>query len=142
MKKKKLFKNPARHYFWINPYIDQAFTRCPKCDNKTKVKKIPLVIDADKKALINLNMETKYCSYCDLIIAKKENIKNLDSAVLKQEISADNCFVFGTLDNQVFRKIKTKETFPAELFDIMHPFKDTLHFTVQPAGWYSTGKKQ
>jgi len=140
MKKKKLFKNPSRYYFWMNPYIDQAFTRCPKCHNKTKVKKIPLVVDAEKKALINLNMETKYCPDCDLIIAKKQVIKDFASKALEKDIPADNCFVFGTLDNKDFRKIKNEVTYPTVLFDRVYPFKDVLKFTIQPAGWYKKEK--
>ena len=26
----------ARHYLFLNPYGDMAFTRCPKCEEKTK----------------------------------------------------------------------------------------------------------
>ena len=34
----------TRHYFFLNPYEDAAFTRCPKCETKTMVRKFPLVI--------------------------------------------------------------------------------------------------
>lgn len=42
VKHKKKIK--TRHYFFLNPYEDCAFTRCPKCNNKTKIRKFPLVI--------------------------------------------------------------------------------------------------
>ena len=37
----------TRHYFFLNPYEDYAFTKCPKCDEKTKVRKFPLAIHID-----------------------------------------------------------------------------------------------
>lgn len=24
----------AKHYFFLNPYVDMAFTRCPNCEEK------------------------------------------------------------------------------------------------------------
>lgn len=30
----------ARHYFFLNPYDDMAFTRCPKCEKKRKLENI------------------------------------------------------------------------------------------------------
>lgn len=54
----------SKYYFFLNPYSDAAFTRCPKCEGKTKVKKIPLTIVMEKnKAILNLNKTCKYCPY-------------------------------------------------------------------------------
>jgi len=33
----------SHHYFFLNPYQDMAFTRCPKCKEKTKIRKHCLV---------------------------------------------------------------------------------------------------
>jgi len=37
-----------KYNFFLNPYTDAAFTKCPKCDGKTKVKKFPLLIFIEK----------------------------------------------------------------------------------------------
>jgi hypothetical protein len=34
----------TRHYFFLSTYQEEAFTKCPKCNNKTKVRKFPLAI--------------------------------------------------------------------------------------------------
>lgn len=44
----------ARHYFFLNPYGDMAFTRCPKCEQKTKIRKYCLVVHMDPKHLFSL----------------------------------------------------------------------------------------
>ena len=45
----------ARHYFFLNPYDDAAFTRCPNCEEKTKIRKYCLLIHIDPKHLLSLN---------------------------------------------------------------------------------------
>ena len=68
----------ARHYLFLNPYLDTAFTRCPKCEEKTKIRKYCLVIHIDPKCLLSLNKSCRYCPECDLIIVKQqEAIKRL-----------------------------------------------------------------
>jgi hypothetical protein len=36
-KKAQLGKLPPQHDFFLNPYSDARFTRCPKCDLATKL---------------------------------------------------------------------------------------------------------
>ena len=40
----RLGKQPPRHTFFLNPYTDARFSKCPKCEGKTRQKKLPLVI--------------------------------------------------------------------------------------------------
>ncbi len=72
----KGIKNTKLHKFFLNPYTDCAFTKCPKCDSKTKVRKFPLVISIKPQQLLILNKQCKYCP-CDLIIAKKQELESL-----------------------------------------------------------------
>ena len=51
----------TRHYFFLNPYEDCAFTKCPKCNNSTKVRKFPLVIHIEPLQFLVLNKNCKYC---------------------------------------------------------------------------------
>ena len=84
-----------RHYFFLNPYEDAAFTKCPKCDDKTKIRKFPLVIHIDPQQLLLLNKKCRYCVKCDLIIAKKTELESLMTACFeesKPEIRGNNYF--------------------------------------------------
>ena len=73
-----------RHYFFQNPYEDAAFTRCPKCDGKTKIRKFPLVIHIDPRQLLILNKKCRYCIKCDLIITRKSELEALMTPALEQ----------------------------------------------------------
>ena len=64
-------KHKKGHYFFLNRYASEAFTKCPKCDQKTKLRKIPLVIHIEPQELFTLNKVCRYCPYCDLVIAQK-----------------------------------------------------------------------
>src|SRR3989338_3578308 len=93
-----------KYYFFLNPYTDSSFTRCPKCDNKTKIKKLPLAILLEKKKIIFiLNKTCKFCAYCELIIAKKCELDSIVSKFLGlNNITKDDYFVMGTQDKAVY----------------------------------------
>ena len=92
-----------RHYFFLNHYEDFAFTRCPKCDNKTKVRKFPLIIHIEPRQMFILNKQCKYCPACDLIIGNKSAIEHFLAASFSQvnpEIIGNEYLVMGTLDKR------------------------------------------
>jgi hypothetical protein len=35
---------PARYAFVLNPFTRERFTKCPRCEAPTRVRKLPLVI--------------------------------------------------------------------------------------------------
>ena len=70
----------SKYYFYLNPHDAYKWTKCPKCDNKTKVRKYCLMIHYEEKTvnfnqLISLNKSCKFCPYCELIIGQKSEIE-------------------------------------------------------------------
>ena len=129
---------PARYYFFLNPDQDCAFTKCPKCDNKTKVRKYPLVIHIEPGQILNLNKTCKYCTECDLIIVKQADIEALMAACFEKErpsIIGNDYLVIGTLDRSDWKELQAKPTAPGAMAKV-HPFKDMLSFELMPS-WYS-----
>jgi hypothetical protein len=47
MDRSQIGKQPPRYTFFLNPYLDARFTKCPGCDGKMGQKKLPLVIHVD-----------------------------------------------------------------------------------------------
>jgi hypothetical protein len=82
---KRLGKQKPRFSFFLNPYGDVRFTRCPKCTGKTKQRKLPLLIHVDPMQLIALNKTCRYCPSCDLLIAHKDQIEDFLMAFLSQK---------------------------------------------------------
>ena len=90
----------TRHYFFLNPYDDCAFSKCPKCDKKTMLRKFPLAIHIEPAQLFFLNKECRYCVNCDIIITRKSEVEAcMITAALENknsDIIGNDYIVFGT----------------------------------------------
>ena len=129
----------TKHYFFLNPYEDSAFTKCPKCDNKTKLRKFPLVIHIEPNQFLVLNKICKYCTECDLIITKQLEIETLMAGRFEKVVPSvvgNKYVVFGTLDKNQWLKYSKTPTDPSEVVNQVYVFKDVLKFELAPRGWY------
>ncbi len=129
----------AHHYFSLNPYDDMAFTRCPKCEEKTKIRKYCLLIHVEPKHLFSLNKSCRYCPKCDLIIVKQADLEGLLAAICEQyapDITGNEYFVFGTMDRKDWKDGQTRKISQQEAIKRSYPFKDVWKFEVSPGGWY------
>ena len=132
--------NKARHYFFLNPYEDMAFTRCPKCEEKTRIRKHCLLIHIDPRHLFSINKFCRYCPRCDLIIVKQADLENLLVAICEQyapDIIGNEYLVLGTMDRKDWKDAQTGKISQKEGIDRSYPFKDVWKFEVIPGGWYS-----
>ena len=134
--KRKLSKPKKRHKFFLNPYSDCGFTKCPKCDTKTKIRKYPLVIHIEPQQLFLLNKKCKYCPSCDLIIAKKQEIESFLALTLNSQLSLDDYLAIGTVERKDWVQGNKGSLSPLEIMERMYVFKDVWDFEVIPAGWY------
>jgi hypothetical protein len=126
-----------RHYFFLNPYEDAAFTKCPKCDDKTKIRKFPLVIHIGPQQLLLLNKKCRYCVKCDLIIAKKNELESLMTACFeasKPEIIGNNYFVMGVAERKDWLEGKKGKMQQGETIERILVFIDVLDFEPNRAG--------
>ncbi len=91
-----------RYRFFLSPYTDAAFTKCPKCEGKTKQKKIPLVIHLEKnKQFLSLNKTCRFCPYCELLIAKKHEIEQLlEKYLAADKLTGNDYFIMGTQERK------------------------------------------
>ena len=134
-----------KHYFFLNPYEDAAFTKCPKCENNTKIRKFPLVIHIDPQQLLLLNKKCRYCVECDLIIAKKSELESLMVACFEQpmpEIIGNNYLVMGVAERRDWLESKKGKMPQSETIERMLVFKDVLNFELVRAGWYREGENK
>jgi hypothetical protein len=124
-------KPNKRHKFFLNTYSDCGFTKCPKCDAKTKIRKYPLVIHVEPKQMLLLNKKCKYCPGCDLIIAKKQELESLIPPLSQNEY-----LVMGTLERKDWQEGNKGSLPSSEVINRMYIFKNVWDFEVIPAGWY------
>jgi len=141
-KRPQLKPKNTRHYFFLNPYKDAAFTKCPKCENRTMVRKFPLVIHIEPAQMFILNKTCKYCTRCDLIIARKSEVEALMAACFEDrdpEIVGNEYLVIGTLEKRDWRARDKISDDPQETIKRMHAFKNVWNFEPMPT-WYLTKK--
>jgi len=134
-----------KHYFFLNPYGDAAFTKCPKCENNTKIRKFPLVIHIDPQQLLLLNKKCRYCVKCDLIITKKSELESLIAFCFEEsrpEIVGNNYLVMGVAERRDWLEGKKGEMLQGETIERMFVFKDVLNFELVRAGWYRKGENE
>lgn len=127
---------PKRHRFFLNPYEDCAFTKCPKCDRKTAVRKFPLVIHIEPGQFLVLNKQCKYCAYCDLVIVKQSSLEALMVVGVERHdpsVIGNKYLVIGTLSQQDWRARDIFPT-PKETLDRTKVFRDVWQFEVT-GGW-------
>ncbi len=99
--KPRLGKRPPRYRFFLNPYQDARFSKCPQCENKMGQRKLPLFIHIDPKQPLLLNKTCRYCPHCDLLIAHQDELEEVISrvfSVLNPEVVGNNYLVIGSLD--------------------------------------------
>lgn len=136
-----------KYRFFLNPYQDMAFTKCPKCDGKTKIRKFCLVINCgppkprpgDRMQMLSLNKTCRFCPYCELIIVKKEELEEvLRPMFSKMDIpfSEENYFVMGTMSREDWKKGQKEPMDPRKAIEKMAIFRDVWTFEVRPPGWY------
>ncbi|MGH7861829.1 MAG: hypothetical protein ACREOS_06255 [Candidatus Dormibacteraceae bacterium] len=134
---KQLGKQKPRYKFFLNPYRDVRCTRCPKCEGKTRLRKLPLLIHIEPKHFMALNKTCRYCPYCDLLIAHRDEIEAHLAAFFAQnspDVIGNDFLVVGTLDRPDWKKGVDSSLSVQDMFECLHDFKKELAFEVT-GGW-------
>jgi hypothetical protein len=137
MAKRRIDELRRKHYFFLNPYRDAAFTRCPKCERPTKLRKFPLAIHIEPRQLFILNKTCRYCERCELIIVKKSEVESLMAAGFERqrpEIIGNKYLVFGVLERKDWLQSKRGHLSDAEVLERALVFKDVWNFKLV-GGW-------
>jgi hypothetical protein len=130
----KLIANQSRRYkfCFINPYKDVRFSYCPKCAAKTKLRKVPLVIEIEKSDSVILNKSCRYCQPCDLLIVHKDEIEQqINNSSLPQNNTFNNYTIAGTIDRRDW--LRQQRPSVPQLQQSLYSFKQILKF--EPAQW-------
>ena len=135
----RIGKLPRRYTFILNPYVDARFTRCPGCDQPTKVRKLPLFIHVDPLNPIVLGKTCRYCPNCDLLIVHQDELEAQLAALFEERdpsLVGNDYLVLGTVERQAWRQGMKQPKGIEEMLEHLHEFKEVRTVEYQPAGWY------
>jgi hypothetical protein len=76
---------PPRYSFVLNPYPRERFTRCPRCEAKARLRKIPLVIHVEPVGLVTLRKTCRLCVVCEMLIAHQAEVDTLIGAMGRKQ---------------------------------------------------------
>jgi hypothetical protein len=137
-------KLPPQHHFFLNPYTDMRFTSCPKCNGKTKLRKLPLAIHVNPLHFIALNKTCRFCSYCDLLIVHQDEVEDLLVAMFAErapEAIGNDYLVIGTLERAEWKRgMQTPLSLQGTL-EGLHDFKQVWTFKLT-GRWMPTPERK
>jgi hypothetical protein len=131
----RLGQQTPRYRFFLNPYQDARFTRCPICRAPMRQRKLPLVIHVDPMQLVALNKTCRYCPRCDLLIAHQDEVEGILAALFSErqpEVIGNDYLVIGTVDRPEWKRGIDTPLMPGEMLKHLHDFKEVLRF--EPVG--------
>jgi hypothetical protein len=129
--KKTLGSLAPQHRFFLNPYEDSRFTKCPQCLENTKIRKFPFGIHIDPDVLVTFNLSGPYCPGCDLIILHQDKVESLlTMAVMERDPSVigNDYLILGTFERNYWRKVSKQGGTAQGFFDNLHDFEEVLIF--------------
>lgn len=135
-KAKQLGHLPPQYDFFLNPHNDARFTRCPKCDGVTKLRKKPLMIFIKLVQPVSLNKTCRYCPGCDLLIVHKDELdQQVQQACLQffPHLVGEEYLVVGTVERKAWKEGYQGKATVGDMFETLHDFKQHLEF--EPARW-------
>ena len=135
----RLGKLPPRYSFALNPHQDARFTRCPLCEQKTRLRKFVLFVYIEDFAPMALGKTYRFCTRCELIIAHQDELEHELVVALETRapgVIGNEYAVLGTVDRELWRKaLKEGPAVAGDAFDHVADFDKEYDLHFDPGGW-------
>lgn len=131
-------KLPPKYTFFLNPYVDARFTRCPSCDKPTKARKHAFLVNVSPLQPLVLNMTGRYCPRCDLLILHQDKVETMIAFSLRQSapsLVGNEYLVLGTVEHKAWREAQGQPDDLKMVLNNLHAFKDVVVFDPEHYGW-------
>ena len=121
-----------KYSFCLNPYRDVRFTRCPKCERMTSLRKFALLIHLEGFGLIVLGKTSRFCRFCELIIVHQDELELETARVVSNTRpirSGNRYFVVGTVPLSTWKLALRNKLDIETVRNLSSDFKNQLKFT-------------
>lgn len=123
-----------RYAFVLNPHADTKFTKCPRCETRTNLRKLSLVIHVEGFGLVVLGKTCRLCLRCETLIADKAQLDRLLNTVATSP--NPDYTVLGTADRSTYRRGLSGDASLDDVRAHTADFKSYWRVDVRPAGEY------
>jgi hypothetical protein len=127
---------PPKYSFVLNPHADYRASSCPRCNAKTLLRKIPLVVHVEGLGLLILRKTCRVCLHCEMVIAHQAEVEASIGSTTGRAAGVPDYLVLGTTVPAVWRRGMRGKMAIDELIRNMADFKAHLHIECTPGGWY------
>ena len=130
---------PPRYSFVLNPHIRTKFTKCPRCNAPTRLRKLALLIHVEHPAgarLAILGKTCRLCVECEMLIAHEADISQLLVAFgLAPGGGSPSYVVLGTVALPVWRAGLTRSVTLDAVRAYAADFKQYMRIDITRGGW-------
>ena len=133
-----------RYTFFLNPYQDHRFTRCPGCGERMRTRKEPFFIHVNPMESVVLNMTARYCPDCDLLVLHQDVVEGLLVWTFEQhkpEVIGNDYSIIGTVERSYWRKYKGQITMGPAI-EHLHDFESVVQYSPLHYGWVPNEDEQ
>ncbi len=134
-----LGKLPPRYSFALNPHLDARFTRCPLCEQETRLRKFVLLVYIEGFDPIALGKTCRFCTRCELIIAHQDELEHELALALQTrapEVIGNKYAVLGTVDRKLWRRgLRGDPPTAGDALDYVASFEREYDLYYEPGGW-------
>ena len=139
MSPKRLGRLPPRYSFALNPHREMRCTRCPQCEQPTRLRKFALLIGIEDYGMVVLGKTCRFCPRCEFIIAHQDELEPLLAASFSThspEVIGNDYLVLGTVERKTWRSGLHGAVSPDEVLRHAADFKKVFDLHYEPGGWY------
>jgi len=133
--RQKMGQLTPRFSFFLNPHRHEAFTRCPRCKAKTRVRKMVLVIHVDSVGLVLLRKTCRLCVVCEMLIVPETEMDDVIDGLGSYQGDTREYVVLGTLDVRTWRRGLSANVTSDEVAGAMADFKAYVQVDITPRHW-------
>lgn len=124
-----------RYSFFLNPYSNERFTRCPRCNATMRLRKIPLVIHVDSFGLMLLRKTCRLCVACEMLIAHEAEVNRVINDLIAPSDLEATYVVLGTLGSGTWREGMSRGVTIEAVKHDMADFKALMRVEISPRHW-------
>ena len=129
-----------RYWFLLNRHAGARFTKCPRCEAQTRLRKLALVVHVERPdgpRLAVLGKTCRLCAVCEMLIVDQADLERLIAASgLCREARKAGYLVLGTVGLGVWRRGLAGDVSLGDVRQQMADFNAYMDVDFTPGGWY------
>jgi hypothetical protein len=123
---------PRRYDFFLNPYEEERFTRCPRCARATRLRRLALLVLFGDTDVHIIDHDGRLCERCELIVVHQHDLEQLMLDLAQKEdlphLVGLPYIIPGILARRAWRFLREGRVTIEDVLDQVTVFKEQVSF--------------